>query len=132
MSNLTHELYLKVGDTVYTGVATDVNVPGLEPVVWEGSTDTNVVADVPVGQRKLNLSARQDWKNETGLCRFLADNEGEQVTVIFSHVPGAVDGVYFQTTITAASPTIGAKLNAYGEFSMAFPCTRPVIVAAPA
>lgn len=129
-TKLIHEIYLKVGTQVYQGVVTDVNVPGIDPTVWEGSTDTNIVADVPTGQRKINIVGRQDWEDANSLCEFVLTNEGEAAEIIFSHRPGGT--VYFKVNAVIGSFTAGGPLNQFGNVTGAWPCTKPVIVAAPA
>lgn len=129
-AKLVHDIYLKVGTEVYAGVATSVAVPGIEAVVWEGSTDTAIAADVPTGQRKINLEARQDWESAESLCKFLLDNEGEEAEITFSHRPGGT--VYFKVTAILSAPDAGGKLNEFASFTKSLPCTKPVVVGAPA
>jgi hypothetical protein len=128
---LIHGLYLKVGTHIYSGTASDVNVPGITPTVWAGSTDTKVVADVPVGQRVVNIVALTDWDDEAGLCEWLATHEGEEVEVVFSHDPDAATPTYHKVTAIAAAPSLGGAVNAYGEFTLALPCTKPERTTAP-
>jgi hypothetical protein len=126
MSRLIHSVYLKVGTKVYSGLVSDVNMPGLEATVWDGSTDTNVVADVPVGQRKLVITARQDWADETGLCETLRSGEGSSAEVIYSHNPDPAVGPWWKVTVPClVAPAQGGKLNGYGEFTLNLPCTKP-------
>lgn len=125
-------LYLKVGEDIYSGLASEVKVPGVEATVWEGSTDTNVVADIPVGQRKITVTARQDWEDPDGLCQWLADHEGESVQITYAANPQATAPAYFAVTATASSPDQGGAINAFGEFTISLPCTKPARTTAPA
>lgn len=125
-------LYLKVGMDVYSGLASEVKVPGVEATVWGGSTDTNMVADVPVGQRKVTITARQDWEDLSGLCEYLATHEGESVEIIYAANPQATTPAYFKVTATCSAPDQGGAVNAFGEFTISLPCTKPIRTAAPA
>lgn len=129
MSRMTHALYLKIADKVYSGEASDVNVPGVPATVWGGSTDTNVVADVPGGARTVNVTALQDWEETDGLCAYLLEHEGETADVVFSHEPGGT--AYFKVTATLVAPTLGGAVNAHREFSLTMPCTKPVATTKP-
>lgn len=132
MTRMIRSLYLKAGAETWSGLVSDVNVPGLEPVVWDGSTDDNLVADVPVGQRKINVTARQDWADPVGFCQFLADNEGKSVTFVWAINPDAETPAYFQVSAVVSAPANGGKVNAYGEFTAAWPCTKPARTTPPA
>lgn len=125
-------IYLKVGATAYSGLASEVKVPGVPAEVWEGSTDDNLVADVPVGKRQLTLTARQDWEDPTGLCQFLADQEGQSAAVVYSLNPTAETPAYFTVDAVLSAPDQGGKLNSYGEFTISFPCSKPTRTTAPA
>jgi len=125
-------IYLKVGEDVYSGLVSEVKVPGVEATVWGGSTDTNLVADVPVGQRKITITGRQDWENIDGLCEYLATHEGESVEVIYAANPQATTPAYRKVTAVCSSPDEGGALNAFGEFTINLPCTKPVRTTAPA
>lgn len=127
MTRLIHSIYLRVGADVYSGLVSDINVPGLEAVVWDGSTDDNVVADVPVGQRKLSITARQDWADPDGLCETMRAGEGTEAEVIYSHNPDPATGPWWKVTVPClVGPQQGGKLNAYGEFTVSLPITKPV------
>lgn len=132
MSRMIQSIYLKVADQVYSGLASAVKVPGVPAEVWQGSTDDNVVADVPVGKRQLSITARQDWELPAGLCQYLADNEGETATVVYSLNPTGAAPAYFQVEAVLSSPDQGGELNAYGEFTIALPCSKPERTTAPA
>lgn len=130
-SRMITALYLKVGEDVYSGLASEVKVPGVEATVWGGSTDTKVVADVPVGQRKISITARQDWEDVSGLCEYLSTHEGEEVTITYAANPQATTPAYRQVTAVCSSPDEGGAVNAYGEFTISLPCTKPTRTSAP-
>lgn len=131
-NRMTTAIYLKVGTEIASQLVSEISVPGVDPTVWAGSTDTNMVADVPVGQRKVTITAREDWEDVTGLCQFLSDNEGEPVTIIYAANPQATTPAYFEVTATATTPGQNVKLNQYGEFTINLPCTKPARTTAPA
>jgi hypothetical protein len=131
VTRMIRSLYLKAGSQTWSGLVSDVNVPGLEPTVWDGSTDANIVADVPTGQRKINVTARQDWADVAGFCQFLADNEGESVEFVWAINPDDPTPAYFAVTAVVSAPTHGGKINAYGEFTGAWPCSKPARTVAP-
>ena len=125
-NRMTTAIYLKVGATVRSTLVSAIAVPPVEPTVWGGSTDDAVVADVPVGQRKVTITAREDWEDETGLCEFLADNEGTAVEIIYAANPQATTPAYFKVSAVATSPGQAIQLNQWGEFTISLPCTKPV------
>lgn len=126
MSRLIHSIYLRVGTDEFSGLVSDVNLPGLEPQVWDGSTDDNVVADVPVGQRKLSITARQDWNDPDGLCETMRAGEGSSAVIIYSHNPDPGTGPWWKVTVPClVAPAQGGKLNQYGEFTVSLPCSKP-------
>lgn len=126
MTRQIHSIFLKVGATEYSGLVSDVNVPGLDPEVWEGSTDDNLVADLPVGKRNLVITARQDWHDEAGLCETMRAGSGGPATIIYSHNPDPAAGPWWRVTVPVLSdPMQGGKVNQFGEFTATMPCSRP-------
>lgn len=75
----------------------------------------------------LEITAAQDWST-TGLSRYLWDNAGDTVAVVFEPVNGA-EG--FTCNVTLVEPNIGGASDSIATFTVSLPVSgRPTLVPA--
>lgn len=85
----------------------------------------NTHTDTSTATWTCNLEYAQDWGTENSLSQYLMDNEGDQVTVVFTP-KSAVAGTFFTSTVTLSPGAIGGSGGAFATASVTLGCTIPV------
>lgn len=100
--------------------------PNTATATWagfNGATAKNTAA----ADWQADLTFGQDW-GVNGLSRYLYENEGEQVEVVFEPKDG---GPSFTATVTLTPGSVGGAVNAYAESTVSLPIDgKPVLSAA--
>lgn len=93
-------------------------VPTSSVVSWKGLTPTSVFSKTSASTWVCNLSYAQDWATADALSRYLLENEGSEVTAVFTPVSGSGDTI--TATIQIAPGSIGGAVDtvAVGSVSL--------------
>lgn len=89
-------------------VSTVEFVPSSSTVNWKGLTPAAVYAFGTSATWACNLSFAQDWSTPNSLSRYLYDNEGEEIVVVFEPVAG---GTSITATLLIAPGSIGGAID---------------------
>lgn len=99
--------------------------PSASAVTWKGLTPSSVFSDQTTATWACTLSFAQDWA-ETGLSRYLFDNEGEEVAVTFS--PRNATGPSFAADLIITPGAIGGTVDSVATATVTLGCkAKPVI-----
>lgn len=102
--------------------------PSSSQVQWTG-LGKNTHTDVTTATWVAALNYVQDWKTPDSLSRFLYENEGAEVPVVFQ--PKAGDGPSFRGVLVITPGAIGGAVNAFATTSVTLGLKgRPELVAA--
>lgn len=84
-------------------------------VTWNGLKG-NSFTDATVPTWTCTLEYAQDWESDASLSRFLYENEGKHLPVVFSPTSGS--GPSFAGTVIVTSGAIGGAVNAVATASV--------------
>lgn len=84
--------------------------PSSSVQTWKGLTPTSVFSAGTAATWTCTLSYAQDWETTNSLSKFLYDNEGEEIDVLFEPVSG---GQGWEATIIVAPGSIGGTVDSY-------------------
>ena len=96
------------------------------PVTWKGLTPTARFSKTPRADWTLDLELAQDWETAAALSRYLFENEGTDVSVVFEPVDG---GASATATVSIAPGTIGGAVDTIPTSTVSMGSTRPVLSA---
>lgn len=100
--------------------------PSSSQTTWTG-LGGNTHSDVTTATWTVVLNYVQDWETTDSLSRFLYDNEGAEVPVVFEPKNG---GPAFEATVIITPGAIGGSVNAYATTSVTLGCkAKPELVA---
>lgn len=91
-------------------------VPSSSIVTWKGLTSTSVFSKTSSATWVCNLDYAQDWATADALSRYLFENEGDEIVVVFTPVSGSGDTI--TATIQIAPGTIGGAVDTVGVGSV--------------
>ena len=99
-----------------TPTSNTVSITGMKPdAIYQDSSPATWVADI---------TYMQDW-SETGLSRYLFENEGESVTIALSPVSG---GPTFTVTATIVTGAVGGSVGEFATATVSLPLSgKPVL-----
>ncbi|MEX1079806.1 MAG: hypothetical protein WED09_11935 [Homoserinimonas sp.] len=83
-------------------------VPSASPVTWKGLTPTSVFSFGTNATWACNLSFAQDWETADSLSRYLFENEGDEIEVVFEPVSG---GSSVTATLLITPGSIGGAVD---------------------
>lgn len=85
----------------------------------------NTHTDTSTATWTVNLTYAQDWGTTDSLSQYLMDNEGTQVTMVFT--PKAAEaGTFFTATVTLSPGNIGGPAGSFATAQVTLGCTVPV------
>jgi len=97
--------------------------------VWQGLTPTSTHTDATTATWQAILAYAQDWETADSLARYLYENEGKEIPVIFKPRSGV--GPSFSVTIIITPGSIGGTVNSFATASVTLGCKgRPELVPA--
>lgn len=105
---LKNVLFSVEGDSYEKHVSAVEFVPSPSTVTWKGLTPSAVFTFGTTATWECNLTYAQDWETTDSLSRYLFENEGEEIDVIFEPVNG---GAGFSATLIVAPGSIGGAVD---------------------
>lgn len=116
------------GDNYEAHVSQVEFVPTSSVVSWKGLTPTSTFSKTTSSTWVCNLAYAQDWATADALSRYLLENEGSSVEVVFTPVSGSGDTI--TATIQIAPGAIGGAVDTVAVGSVALGSNKPVLSAA--
>lgn len=103
-------------------------VPGDNaPVTWKGLTPAAVFSFGKSSTWTCNLSFAQDWATANSLSRYLFENEGEEIVVVFEPVSG---GPSATATLIVVPGSIGGQVDSVAVSTVTLGCkAKPALEA---
>ena len=102
--------------------------PTSNQMTWTG-LGSNTHSDVTTATWVVALNYVQDWETPNSLSRYLYENEGEEVPVVFK--PRSGTGPSFKGTVVITPGAIGGSVNAFATTSVTLGLkAKPELVAA--
>lgn len=99
--------------------------PSSSPITWTG-LGGNTHSDVPTATWVANVNYVQDWDDPDSLSRFLFENEGAEVPVVFEPKSG---GAAFESVAIITPGAVGGQVNSYATTSVTLGLkSKPVLV----
>lgn len=96
-------------DNYEASVSSATFTPSSSVTTWKGLTPTAVFSFGANATWTLDLEFAQDWATENSLSRYLYENEGEELDVVFAPKAG---GPTISATIIATPGAIGGAVDA--------------------
>lgn len=122
-------LFQVAADSYEAHVSTVEFAPTSQTVNWKGLTPTAVFSFGTNSTWVCNLGFAQDWSTANSLSRYLYENEGEEITVVFEPKAG---GPSVTATLIVAPGSIGGAVDAVAVSTVALgvkgkPVLEPVV-----
>lgn len=109
---ILRDVLFTVGADNYQAHVSQVEfVPTSSLVNWKGLTPTAVFTFGTASTWAATIALAQDWDTPDSLSRYLFDNEGESVAVVFEPVAG---GPAISATLIVAPGSIGGTIDTVG------------------
>lgn len=102
-------------------------VPSSSIINWKGLTPGAVFSDTTAATWVCNLSYAQDWATTGSLSRYLHDNEGEEIDVVFEPIK---DGPSISATLFVTPGSIGGQVDSVAVATVSLGCkAKPTLEA---
>ena len=102
--------------------------PSSSQATWTG-LGANTHSDVSTATWTCVVNYVQDWDTTNSLSRFLYENEGAEIPVLFQ--PKSGTGPSFEATVIITPGAIGGPVNSFATTSVTLGCkAKPELVAA--
>lgn len=96
---------------------------------WQGLTPESSHTDATVATWVAQLTYAQDWETTNSLSRYLYENEGDEIAVVFRPRNGV--GPSFAATLIVTPGAIGGTVNQFATASVTLACkAKPVLTPA--
>jgi hypothetical protein len=116
------------GDAFEGQVSGAVFTPSASQINWTAINGSSYGFTTP-STWVLELTFAQDWNYADALSRYLHENEGDSVSVVFEPVDGQPS---VTATVQIAPGAIGGDTTAVASSTVTLGSTKPVLAAAPA
>ena len=125
---LKNALFQVEADSYEKHVSAVEFVPSSSIVTWKGLHPDAVFTFGSTASWQCNLTFAQDWETEDSLSRYLFENDGEEIDVIFEPVNG---GTGFSATLIVTPGSIGGALDAVAQSTVQLGVKgKPVLIPA--
>lgn len=123
------DVVLEIGTDDFRAYADSVTfTPSASSVTWSG-LGGNTHTDASTATWTLDLNYVQDWDSANSLSRFLYENEGDSVDVVFA--PKSGSGPSFTAEVVITPGAIGGAVSAFATTSVTLGVNgRPELVPA--